>query len=91
MNTLSMALLALVSIPISLVVGAYLARWIAGFFFTKRESEIVAIAAVMGGFGGMQIYGIKSGLVFVCGLMGWTIGLAILHILWRKAEVKHAQ
>jgi hypothetical protein len=84
------AFILLVVAPLGVLVSAYLARWIAGFFFKGELTEVVALSVVLafifGGSNQMSSHGLS--LLYFMALIGWGLGLVVLHRLWRPSRVE---
>jgi hypothetical protein len=86
---IKLALTILVAAPLGVLISAYLARWIASFFFKGEITEAIALsvvlASVFGGSTQMTSNGIS--LLYVLALIGWSFGLFVLHRLWRPSRI----
>ena len=82
MSTIQLHLIALVGVPLITVLVAYFARWVAGFFFNLREAEIVGLTCSIAWMIGNG-YRYNSAYYGVLGLIGWAVGIYLLHKLWR--------
>jgi hypothetical protein len=84
-STLQLALIGLVGVPLGILLIAYVARWIAGYFFSSREAELAAVTCCIAWFvsGGFKT---TSTYLIILGICGFIIGMIILHKLWRPSH-----
>jgi hypothetical protein len=84
-SAVQLHLIALVAVPLAVVLIAYVTRWIAGFFFTAREAELVGLTCSLALMAGSEFRATSTYYV-VLGLIGFALGIYVLHKLWRPSR-----